>query len=477
MKPENYPNHPEKIWQHFYEISRIPRPSKAEEKIREYLINFANENNVTYKTDEVGNVVMYLPATAGFENHDTVIIQNHMDMVTDAVVSKKINFHEDPIDLKVVDGWLKADGTTLGADNGIGCAAALACVTDKTVEHPALELLFTVDEETGLNGAWGVQSAMFKGKKLINLDTEEWGTLYTGCAGGIDYEFNTDTELVDRKKANLIKVNIGGLIGGHSGVDIHLQHANAIKLLTDLLIELKDFEIGEIRGGRAHNIIPRDAFAIIAVDDISKVEALSKTLKERWNGYLTKDDKDLHITIEPVTYSGKVLSSKESARFLNFLSLFPHGAHSFLPHDRNLVGISNNMAKVLILNGKFYIQSSLRFFDRGEIISLENKMQALASAFNINVIKNGEYPSWKPVENNKLLDQVKNNYKELFNKDAGVTAIHAGLECGILRDQIGDIDAVSFGPTIMGAHSPDERLEIATVEPFWNLLKETLKRL
>jgi dipeptidase D len=477
MKPENYPTHPSKIWQHFYEITRIPRPSKAEEQIREYLINFAKDNRVEYKTDDVGNVIMYVPATTGYEDHEAVIIQNHMDMVTDARVGKQIDFNKDPIDLKVVDGWLKADDTTLGADNGIGCAAALACVTDGTLEHPALELLFTVDEETGLNGALGVQGEMFKGKKLINLDTEEWGSLYTGCAGGIDYEFNTQVTLAEKTKKKTYKVNFGGLIGGHSGVDIHLQHANAIKLLNDFLIESNGYELCEIRGGRAHNIIPRDAFTIIAVDEISSYEAVAAELKTRWNNYLTKDDADLEITFEEVAFSGKVVSQADKERFLSFLSLFPHGAHTYLPHDRELVAISNNLAKCLIVDGNFYVQSSLRFFDRGEIISIENKMESLARGFKIDVSKNGEYPSWKPVENNKLLDHVKETYKEIFNDNAHVTAIHAGLECGILRDQIGDIDAVSFGPTIMGAHSPDERMEIATVEPFWNLLKETLRRL
>lgn len=478
--PSHFPAEPKAVWGYFHAINQIPRPSKNETKFREYILKEASSLNLKTFVDEVGNVIVYVPASPGYETHETVIIQNHLDMVTDATPDRNINFNTDPISTYRDGEWIKADRTTLGADNGIGCAAALALMNDKTISHPPLELLFTIDEETGLVGAWGVQASELKGKKMINLDTEEWGSLYIGCAGGIDYEFNKKVTMVPSKmKGDFVKLTVGGFLGGHSGVDIHEQRGNAIKFLMDWISALPEgaFELAEWRGGKAHNIIPRDAFAIVKIDpDIAR-----KTADEvlvRWKNFMPKNDQAFSAYVEKIDHPNEVVAREDVKTVLSFLLAFPHGAHAYdLASNKELVSLSNNLAISLLVRGQFYLQSSLRFFDRGECVGLENQVTALARGFNIDFSKNGEYPSWKPVRENKLLDLVAEKYQVLFNKKAKVTAIHAGLECGILRDKIGPIDAVSFGPTIMGAHSPDERVHIPTVETFWSLLKEVLKAL
>jgi dipeptidase D len=478
--PSHFPTEPKAVWDYFHAINQIPRPSKNEVKFREFILKEASGLGLKTFVDKVGNVIVYVPASPGYENRETVIIQNHLDMVTDATPDRKINFNTDPI-ITFRDGeWLKADRTTLGADNGIGCAAALALMNDKTISHPPLELLFTIDEETGLVGAWGVQASELKGKKMINLDTEEWGSLYIGCAGGIDYEFTKKIAMVPSKlKGDFFKLTVGGFLGGHSGVDIHEQRGNAIKFLMDWISALPQgsFELAEWRGGKAHNIIPRDAFAILKLDP-NIAQKAAEEVANRWKNFMPQNDRDFSANVEKCDFVGDVVADQDLNTVLSFLLAFPHGAHAYdLASNKELVSLSNNLAISLLVRGEFYLQASLRFFDRGECVGLENQVTALARGFNIDFSKNGEYPSWKPVRENKLLDLVAEKYQFLFNKKAKVTAIHAGLECGILRDKIGPIDAVSFGPTIMGAHSPQERVHIPTVETFWALLKEVLKAL
>ena len=480
--PNHFPSEPKNLWAYFHAINQIPRPSRKEDKFREYILKEASQLGLKTHADEVGNVIVYVPASSGYENHETVIIQNHMDMVTDATPDRHINFNTDPIVTLREGEWIKADRTTLGADNGIGCAAALSLMHDSNIEHPALELLFTMDEETGLKGAWGVNASYLKGKKMINLDTEEWGSLYIGCAGGIDYEFKKTIELVGSEiKGYGAKLIVGGFLGGHSGVDIHEQRGNAVKFLMDWISSMPQdsFELNEWRGGKAHNIIPRDAFALVNLKDLKVAEEALQKVTARWKSFMPESDRQFFgkIEIQDTTFA-EVVASKEMANILSFLLAFPHGVHGYdLASNKELVALSNNLAISLFVRGQFYLESSLRFFDRGECVGLENQVIALAHGFGMEFSKNGEYPSWKPIRENKLLDLVADKYQELFQKKAKVTAIHAGLECGILRDKIGPIDAVSFGPTIMGAHSPQERLHIPTVLPFWELLKAVLKSL
>lgn len=480
--PSHFPHEPKAIWEHFHAITQIPRPSKQEEKIREYILQTAKNLNLKTDVDTVGNVIVYVPATSGYENHETVIIQNHMDMVTDATPDRKINFSNDPI-VTFRDGdWIKADRTTLGADNGIGCAAALALMSGESISHPPLELLFTIDEETGLKGAWGVDASKLQGKKMLNLDTEEWGSVYIGCAGGIDYEFNHQVQMVQSAmKGQFYKLSVGGFLGGHSGVDIHEQRGNAIKFLMDWLslIPRESFELVEWRGGKAHNIIPRDAFAIVKLKNPEVALKASSEIAQKWKSFLPKDDQHFTVSVEVIDLNNNtVIKPVDVDKMMRFLVSFPHGPHAFdIISENKLVSLSNNLAISLFVKGQFYLQTSLRFFDRQQCTVLEQEITSLGSSFGIEYKKNGEYPSWKPVKENKLLDLVCEKYQDLFNQKARVTAIHAGLECGILRDKIGSIDVVSFGPTIMGAHSPQERLHVPSVETFWTLLKEVLKSL
>jgi len=478
--PSHLPQNPKHLWSYFHQITQLPRPSKSEGKVREFILAEASRLGFRSHVDGVGNVIVYMPATPGYEDHETVIIQNHMDMVTDALPSKKINFITDPI-TTVRDGdWVKADGTTLGADNGIGCAAALALMLEKDIAHPSLELLFTIDEETGLHGAWGVEADKLQGKKMLNLDTEEWGSFYIGCAGGIDYEFSKNFEFVPSKLTGKnYKLIVGGFVGGHSGVDIHEQRGNALKFLMEWLNLLPQFELREWRGGKAHNIIPRDAFALVRLENTAEALKVGEELKNRWLNFLPENDQNIFVKIEEVEDDfSDVMSAENAKSIISFMLAFPHGAHKMdLATGRTLVSLSNNMAVSLLVRGQFYLQSSLRFFDRGECVTLENQIQALAHGFDLKFTKNGEYPSWKPVKENNLLTIATSCYEKLYKTPAKVTAIHAGLECGILRDKIGPIDAVSFGPTITGAHSPDERVNVSSVEKFWYLFIEILKSL
>lgn len=482
--PTHFPSEPRLIWSYFHQINQIPRPSKKEGPLRAFITEKAASLGLDFKVDEVGNVVVYVLASEGYENHPPVIIQNHMDMVTDHLPSIQINFETDPILTKREGEWIKAQGTTLGADNGIGCAASLSLMEDRSLAHPPLELLFTVDEETGLVGAWGVQREYFKGRRLLNLDTEEWGSFYIGCAGGIDYDLQGDLVQtpVSWEKPEFLKLEVKGFIGGHSGVDIHEQRGNAIKFMNEILLELSvdEFGLHEWRGGKAHNIIPRDTFVVLSGEKglERKLQEAALRVTDRWMGFLPINDRQFITEISPTEEHDLIITGRELRRVLSFLQVFPHGAHKYdLASHRELVSLSNNLALCFIVRGKFYLLSSLRFFDRQECISLENQVEALGNIFGLKVSKNGEYPSWKPIRENKTLDLVTQTYERMFGKSPKITAIHAGLECGILRDRIGEIEAVSFGPTIHGAHSPDERVNIESVASFWKLLTAVLEAL
>lgn len=476
---------PSGLWKIFKDFTDTPRPSKCEEQIINYLVEFSKKHNLEYVLDEVKNVIIYVPATIGRESEDAIIIQNHIDMVTDKLPEVEIDFYKDGIQTYIDGDWVKARGTTLGADNGIGCAAALALALEKDLSHPRLELVFTVDEETGLNGALGLESKYLTGKKMLNLDTEEWGTLYNGCAGGIDHEFNGSFETQELKETTY-KFSVKGFQGGHSGVEIHEQRANAIKFLAKVLtscLDSSEFRVVEVQAGRAHNIIPREAFAIIETEssNIDAFKKIAEDISNRWKSFLPESDKEFSFLFEEVEFNKPALTDKSTSDFLSLLELFPHGAHSYELTQRSLVSLSNNLAKVLLMEGKLYILNSSRFFDSQQIVELNDKYKQLSKVFKLEMSELSSYPSWKPVSENKLMDHVKAVYEDIYKKPAEVTAIHAGLECGIIRDRLkdklGDLDAVSFGPTIMGAHGPDERVQISTVESFWNLLLEVIRRL
>lgn len=476
MSVANYPENPEHLWRIFYDFTQTPRPSKYEDKIINYLINIAKENNLKFVQDKAKNVIVYVPGTSGRQNEDPLIIQNHIDMVTDAIQGLSFNFKEDPLDLEVVDGWLKAKGTTLGADNGIGCAAALALIFDTNVSHPPLELLFTVDEETGLNGALGLEAKNFKAKRMLNLDTEEWGSFYIGCAGGIDYDFNREYSFNQKTLSNSFEIKIDGFIGGHSGLNIIDQRANAIKVVTHILTEIGEVELVELRFGKAHNIIPRDGFVKFYTNSSKgEISSILRRLEKEYKGFLPEEDHLFNFTINDYDENHDCLNINDSQQFLSFLELFPHGVRAM--DTKDIVSCSNNLARALLVRGKAYVLTSIRFFDRNEAKSIEREVIRLSRLLEFKWEYNSEYPSWKPVRENSLLDKLVETYEDIYGKKPEITAIHAGLECGILKDKLGEMDVCSFGPTIEGAHSPDEKVNIKSVEYFWNLLKSTLKNI
>lgn len=482
MKPEHYPTSPAHLWQHFYQFTQTPRPSKQEARIRQYVIDQAEQQGCPWKSDDTDNLVVYVPATAGMENQPTVIIQNHLDMVTVKTDDKDHNFSADPLQLQVEGGWLQADRTTLGADNGLGCAAALALMTDPEVAHPPLELLFTVDEETGLGGALNLDASLLSGKQMLNLDTEDWGELFIGCAGGRGWQM---TRAISYEKATVategFRLTLNGLAGGHSGIQIHQQLGNAIKLLgqwlqaaIDLGVRLSSFEAGV-----AHNVIPRQGQITFTcpVDTAPELESVNRQLLDRWQSYLPTADQQLQLTVEKNEVD-QVLAPAVQQQLLQLLSCFPHGAQNYnLEQPADLVDLSINLAVCRVSEGQLMLESSARFFNEDEAQPLFDTVLHLADLFQLEVEEILNYPGWKPDFDSPLLALGRELYASLYDAQPEVKAIHAGLECGILKSKMGEVDILSFGPTIRGAHSPSERLEIATVEPFWQLFLVLLQRM
>jgi dipeptidase D len=484
MKPNQYPSQPEHIWEHFYQFTRIPRPSGQEAAAKEYVIGLANERGLKTCQDDAGNLVVYVPATQGYEQAETVAIQNHLDMVTVKTADTEHNFKTDPLTL-VVDGqWLKAQGTTLGGDNGIGAAAALAVMTDESVVHPPLELLFTVEEETGLYGASGLDASMLSATRMVNLDTEDWGELYIGCAGGYGYEATRQVmPKLGKPGYKGWQLHLKGLAGGHSGVQIHQQLANANKLLVELLQDSRDlhWQLKSFRGGVAHNVIPREASAVILLDEgeLSEWQAKIEAAKARWLTYLPQADHGLELLFEPVELTHPlVVGTADTEAFLNLISLMPHGAQSYnLNQPADLVDLSCNMAFIELGDGDLKIQTSLRFFNADQAYGLKQTFERIFDSFQLVYKTILDYPGWNPNFDSPIVARTKALAEQITGQDVALKAIHAGLECGILLSKKPDMDVVSFGPTILGAHSPSERLLIETVEPFWRLLVELLEDL
>ncbi len=480
MKPASYPTQPAHLWQHFYEFTQIPRPSKQEQAVRQYVIDLAESADLRWQADEVGNLVVYAPGTHGMEGGEPVIIQNHLDMVTVKTGDKTHDFTVDPLTLEVDEGWLGADRTTLGADNGLGCAAALAVMTDPDVAHPPLELLFTVDEETGLGGALNLDAGMLNGTRMLNLDTEDWNELYVGCAGGGGWEFRRElTQQILPGDFQVWELRLRGLAGGHSGVQIHEQLGNGIKLLNQILQELPEALLVSFEAGVAHNVIPREGSLRVALpaDAEAQLRDLVDTLRQRWLSWLPIADQGLTVELHPGT-AAQVLTAEATAVVRQIVSLHPDGPQSYsLQQPADLVDLSINLARIQLQRGSLFLESSFRFFNEAQSLPLQREVESLAEAFELETEPAAGYPGWQPDFDSDLLALGKATHAELFGKQPAVKAIHAGLECGILKSKKPDVDILSFGPTIRGAHSPSERLKIDTVQPFWQLLVALLGRL
>ena len=477
MKPANYPQQPAHLWEHFYQFTQIPRPSKQEQAVRQYLVDLADSAGHRHAQDAEGNLVIYVPASPGKEGSPTVIIQNHLDMVTVKTADRDHDFETDPLSLQVADGWLSADRTTLGADNGVGCAAAIAVMTDPEVEHPALELLFTVDEETGLGGALNLDASMLSGTLMLNLDTEDWNELYIGCAGGAGWHFARSFSMEPvADSSESWELTLSGLAGGHSGVQIHEQLGNGIKLFAEALRGIPGLQLAAIDVGVAHNVIPREGSVRFSCEAGAEgaIREHLRAVREQWLAYLPEADKDLELELSAAVVD-TALDAVDSRRLLDLVSVFPHGAQAYsLEQPADLVDLSINLAILRLADGELFIESSYRFFNEDQSLPLQHSVLALARAFDLEVTPDVGYPGWQPDFASPLLEQGSELHQRMFGQRPAVKAIHAGLECGILKSKKSDVDILSFGPTIRGAHSPTERLQIDTVEPFWQFLKQLL---
>ena len=471
---------PKLVWGLFDEITKVPRPSKHEEKIGAYLVNFAKAHNLEYQCDAIGNVVIRKPASEGYEARPTVVLQAHTDMVCEKNSDKVFDFDNDAIQTYIDGEWVKADGTTLGADDGIGIAAALALLVDETVKHPAIEALFTVDEETGLTGAFNLGEGMLQGKYLINLDSEDEGEIFIGCAGGIDtlayLPLATEVAPADY---SYYKVSVSGLLGGHSGDDIDKGHANSNKWaarIAERATRLFGAKLSYFDGGNLRNAIPREAYIVLGVPSANAqafeddMKAFGETLCAEF-AIVEKGAKvELSKAEKPVT----ILTEATQRNLLLALLSVPSGVLAMSAAMPGLVETSTNLASVKFTEGKIVITTSQRSSVESAKEYAKLQVENAFVAAGCEVVHSDGYPGWAPNPNSALLECTKTAYKKLFGSEPKVRAIHAGLECGLFLEKYPHLEMVSFGPTLRGVHSPDERLEIATVDKFWKLLVEVV---
>jgi len=474
---------PKIVWKHFDEIRKIPRCSKHEEKLRDYILKFAKEHNLKSKTDNSGNVVLLKSASSGMEKKPTVILQGHMDMVCEKNSDFKFDFSKDPINLKLKGDVLTADGTTLGADNGIGVAISLAILEDKKLKHGPLEALYTVDEETGLTGAFALEPNMLTGKILLNLDSEDFGIVTVGCAGG----GGSNIELpIKTQKANAnmqsITVKVSGLRGGHSGVDIHEQRANAIKLLSRMLWKAQNdhkFYISEINGGDKHNAIPREAYAKISLDKSDKNEFVStlKTEEKSIYGEIKPIDPNFKLEIIDSEKIQTTLTDDSQIKVLDLLHGLPHGVDKMSYDIPHLVETSTNLATVSFNENEALIHLSTRSSIKSALQDLRDRIHAVAELSSAKITEEKPYPGWKPNLDSKILKLSKKIFKDMYGSEPKVEAIHAGLECGIIGEKFPSMDMISIGPTIKYPHSPEEQVNVSTVDKFYKYILKILENI
>lgn len=475
---------PRLVWEAFDAITKVPRPSRHEEQIRAYLLDYAKQHSIEAKTDKVGNVVMKKPATPGRENAPTVVLQAHMDMVAEKNSDIEHDFLKDPIQTYIDGDWVKAKGTTLGADNGIGMAAALAAMTDAEIEHGPLEALFTVNEEIGLEGAEKLGEDMISGKILVNLDSEDDGEIFIGCAGGID-----TTAVFTYKRSfspdnfAYYKVKVSGLLGGHSGGDIHLGRANANKVIARFIWDCSnkwDIEVSSFKGGNLRNAIPREAEAVFGIHSDHKEEIkefLHKYAEEIRNEYKGVDP-SMKLEILPTDKPEYCIDSESSLRLIRALYSAPHGVVSMSRDIEGLVETSTNLAAVKQEeDNKIIVTTSQRSSLESRKNDIAGQVEAHFQLAGAEVSHSDGYPGWAPNVESKIMKISSEAYEELFGVKPAIKAIHAGLECGLFLNKNPELDMVSIGPTMRGVHSPDEKLLIPTVEKFWKHLCLMLKKI
>ncbi len=474
---------PAAVWNHFADLNEVPRASKKEERVIEFTRRFGEQLGLETVVDHVGNVIIRKPASSGHEDRMPVVMQSHLDMVHQKNSDTDFDFDTRGIDMVVDGDWIHARGTTLGADNGIGVASIMTVLASDDIEHPPVEALFTIDEETGMTGAKGLKGGMLHGKVLLNLDTEEDDELTIGCAGGVDI---TATRKYASEPAPAgvtgFRVVVQGLKGGHSGVDIHRGRANANKLMNRILWHgAREFglRIAEIDGGGLRNAIPREAFANVVIPDRHK---------DGWKDWLaaeaslivdeyTSTDPDMGISAEPCDTPANVLTADLQKDLLGVVYLCPSGIHRMSPEVADLVQTSNNLARVLVKDGEMTIGNLTRSSVNSERDDLASAIMAGMELLDADIQLGGQYPGWQPHPDSMIVKLMSGLYEELYGEPPHVAACHAGLECGIIGTNYPEMQMISFGPTIRGAHSPDETVQISSVQKFWKLLLETLRRI
>ncbi|KXK43607.1 MAG: aminoacyl-histidine dipeptidase [Bacteroidetes bacterium OLB11] len=460
----------------------MPRPSKKEEKVVAFIKQFGESLQLKTIVDEVGNVIIKKPASKGMEARLPIVLQSHLDMVHQKNKDTDFDFLTQGIEMKVEGDWVKAKGTTLGADNGIGVSAIMAILASNDIAHPPIEALFTIDEETGMTGAFALKGGLLNGKILLNLDTEEDNELTIGCAGGIDVTANGNYATSSTKSSIFFQIKLSGLTGGHSGIDIHKGRANVNKLMNRLLWDISKnihFELASIHGGSLRNAIPRESIAVIGIQSADE-SILKKSINEYQHifkqEYKTTDPNlDLHLTtIEKVETVADIEFVKQ---FLNAVYSCHNGIYRMSPDIDSLVQTSNNIARIELENGLYSVQCLTRSSVQSEKIDLANSIKASFEQIGASVTFKGDYPGWIPNPHAAIVTIMSELYEKMHHSKAHVNACHAGLECGILGQNYPDMQMISFGPNIYGAHSPDERVQISSVQKFWAFLLETLKQI
>ncbi len=472
---------PKTVWNHFADLNAVPRPSKKEERVIQFMVDFGAKLKLQTVVDNVGNVIITKPATAGMEDRKTVVMQSHLDMVHQKNSDTVFDFDKEGIKMIVDGDWVKAEGTTLGADNGLGVAAIMAVLSSTDIAHPTIEALFTIDEETGMTGAMGLEGGVLKGDILLNLDTEEDDEIGMGCAGGVDI---TATRIYDEENTpentSAFEISVTGLNGGHSGMDIHKGLGNANKIMNRLLFDgFTNFglRISEINGGSLRNAIPRESFATVVIDSVSKepfffeINQLITTITKEFASL----EPNLTIELKEVELPKKVLDLGVQEGLIKAIYASLNGVYRMSPDIDGLVETSNNVARVIVKDGAIKIGCLTRSSSETNKWDLANSLRSAFELAGFEVEFSGTYPGWLPNINSEILKIVTELYEDLHKEKPNVAACHAGLECGILGQNYPDMDMVSFGPNIRGAHSPDERAQISSTQKFWAFLLEILK--
>ena len=474
---------PKAVWEHFYSLTQIPRPSGKKEEVSAFLAEYGKSLGLETIVDTIGNVIIRKPASPCYENHPGVILQGHMDMVPQKNNDTVFDFEKDPIEAYVDGEWVTAKGTTLGADNGIGVAAAMAILADKSVVHPPLEVLVTVDEETGMYGAFALEGGMLQGKTLLNLDSEAEGELYVGCAGGVDTTAKFHYTPVEVEEGDVaIKVSVKGCKGGHSGCDIHLQRANANKLLFRFLKDaVANYEarLAYVEGGSLRNAIPREAAAVITIP-AEGVDEIMDLVAEYENLFVAEYDgveDNIQLTATEVECPATELPEDVQDFLIHAITACPHGVYRVIPEMPDVVETSNNLAMLVTEDNCVTVMCLTRSSVESRKEELQSIIESVFAMAGAEVVFSGSYPGWKPNLNSHILQVMKTTYQENYGVEPRVIIIHAGLECGIIGRNYPGMDMISFGPTIKYPHSPDEKVNIPSVAKFYEYLLATLKAL